>query len=98
LPGTGVTPSAWNTRTDRICGVAAHMPPVVPVGSLSTSVAFHASVLPVFCTLSVNRPNCPRYMVVGPPLVIVTAETGTVTVCASWQSSTPGVPLVSVQV
>jgi len=38
-----------------------------------------------FCTLRVNRPNCPRYMVVGPPLVSVTAEIGTVTVCASWQ-------------
>jgi len=78
--------------------VAVHMPPVAPVGSLSRIVAFQASVVPVFCTLSVNRPNCPRYMVVGPPLVSVTAEIGTVTVCASWQSSTPGVPLVSVQV
>src|SRR5262249_29185584 len=55
------------------------------------------AIVPVFWTSSVKRPNCPRYMVVGPPLVSVTAEIGTVTVCASWQSSTPGVPLVSVQ-
>jgi len=74
------------------------MPPVAPVGSLSRIVAFQASVVPVFCTLRVNRPSCPRYMVAGPPLVIVRAEIGTVTVWASWQSSTPGVPLVSVQV
>src|SRR6266852_2236751 len=47
-----------------------HMPPVVPVGSLSTMVAFHASLLPVFCTLRVNCPSCPGFIVAGPPLVI----------------------------
>src|SRR6266478_4245692 len=46
------------------------MPPVVPVGSLSTMVAFHASLLPVFCTLRVNCPSCPGFIVAGPPLVI----------------------------
>src|SRR4029077_11077203 len=43
-----------------------HMPPVAPVGSLSTMVAFHASLLPVFCTLRPNCPNCPRLIVAGP--------------------------------
>src|SRR6266404_1282118 len=47
-----------------------HMPPVVPVGSLSTMVAFHASLLPVFCTLRVNCPSWPGFIVAGPPLVI----------------------------
>src|SRR6266581_4843736 len=46
------------------------MPPVVPVGSLSTMVAFHASLLPVFCTLRVNCPSWPGFIVAGPPLVI----------------------------
>ena len=73
LPGTGVTPSAMNTCAERICGVAVHMPPVTPVGSLSTIVTFQASVIPVFCTLRVNCPNCPRFIVVGPPLVRVSA-------------------------
>src|SRR5258708_37317148 len=49
------------------------MPPVTPVGSLSRIVALQASVIPVFCTLRVNRPNCPRFIVVGPPLVRVRA-------------------------
>src|SRR5258707_14787312 len=49
------------------------MPPVTPVGSLSRIVALQASVIPVFCTLSVNRPNCPRFIVVGPPLIRVRA-------------------------
>src|ERR1700758_1052602 len=73
LPGTGVTPSAWNTCAERICGVAVHMPPVAPVGSLSTMVAFQASVVPVFCTLSENVPCCPIYIVAGPFLVRVSA-------------------------
>src|SRR5262249_62419219 len=47
------------------------MPPVAPVGSLSRIVAFQASVVPVFCTFRVNCPNCPRLIVVGPPLVRV---------------------------
>jgi len=47
-----------------------HIPPVAPVGNLSRIVAFQASVVPVFCTLRVNRPNCPRFIVVGPPLVM----------------------------
>src|SRR5258706_16416462 len=47
-----------------------HMPPVVPVGSLSTMVAFHASLLPVFCALRMNLPSCPGFIVAGPPLVI----------------------------
>src|SRR5260370_35491049 len=33
-------------------------------------VAFHASLLPVFCTLRVNCPSCPGFIVAGPPLVI----------------------------
>src|SRR5207237_4944471 len=45
------------------------MPPVAPAGSLSTIVAFQASVVPVFCTLRVNRPSCPRFIVAGPLLV-----------------------------
>src|SRR5258708_33161060 len=49
------------------------MPPVTPVGSLSRIVALQASVIPVFCTLRVNRPNCPRFIVVGPPLIRVRA-------------------------
>src|SRR5256884_201744 len=49
------------------------MPPVAPVGSLSTMVAFQASVVPVFCTLSENRPSCPRFIVAGPLLVRVRA-------------------------
>src|SRR6516165_3423618 len=69
LPGTGVTPSAWNTCAERISGAAVHMPPVAPVGSLSTIVAFQASVVPVFCALRVNCPNCPRLIVAGPALV-----------------------------
>src|SRR5215469_282563 len=73
LPGTGVTPSAWNTCAERICGAVAHMPPVAPVGSLSTIVAFQASLVPVFCTLRVNCPNCPMFMVAGPPLTRVSA-------------------------
>src|SRR5215469_14661198 len=73
LPGTGVTPSDWNTCAERICGVAVHMPPVAPAGSLSTIVAFQASVVPVFCTLRLNCPNCPRFIVAGPPLVRVRA-------------------------
>src|SRR5258707_5967936 len=70
LPGTGVTPSAWNTCAERICGAAVHMPPVAPVGSLSTIVAFQASILPVFCTLRANCPSCPMFIVAGPLLVI----------------------------
>src|SRR2546429_2677777 len=73
LPGTGVTPSACNTCAERICGLAVHMPPVAPAGSLSTMVAFQASVVPVFCTLSENRPSCPRFIVAGPLLVRVRA-------------------------
>src|SRR5690242_15108913 len=47
-----------------------HMPPVGPIGNLSTMVAFHASVLPVFCTLRVNCASWPGFIVAGPPLVI----------------------------
>src|SRR5260370_3049633 len=46
------------------------MPPVVPVGSLSTMVGFHASLVPVFCTLRVDCRSWPGYIVAGPPLVI----------------------------
>src|SRR5690348_14168442 len=56
-----------------IWGVAVHMPPVAPVGSLSTMVAFQASLWPVFCTLSVKVPGCPIYRVAGPALVRVSA-------------------------
>src|SRR5215472_5192797 len=88
LPGTGVTPSAWNTRAETICGVAVHMPPVAPVGSLSTIVAFQASAVPVFCTLRLNCPSCPRFIVGGPPLVRVSA--GGVAMVSGGE--TPGIP------
>src|SRR5258708_25227435 len=45
------------------------MPPVAPLGSWSSSVAFHASLVPVFWTLRPNCPHCPRLIVAGPDLV-----------------------------
>src|SRR5690348_5579891 len=45
------------------------MPPVAPLGSSSSSVAFHASLAPVFCTLKPNCPHCPTLIVAGPDLV-----------------------------
>src|SRR5713101_1423615 len=46
-----------------------HMPPVAPPGSWSSSVAFHASLVPVFWTLKPNCPHCPGLIVGGPDLV-----------------------------
>src|SRR6516225_10608278 len=72
--------------------------------------AFRSSVITTgFAGLAEVLVTCTRYSTVapgtaGPPpttvtcLVMVNAGATTVTVCASWQSSTPGVPLVSVQV
>src|SRR5437870_12797431 len=45
------------------------MPPVAPLGSWSSSVAFHALLVPVFWTLRPNCPHCPRLIVAGPDLV-----------------------------
>src|SRR5216683_2545727 len=45
------------------------MPPVAPLGSWSSSVAFHASLVPVFWTLRPNCPHCPTLIVAGPDLV-----------------------------
>src|SRR5258707_2644060 len=45
------------------------MPPVPPLGSRSRSVTFHASLVPVFCTLKPNCPHCPGLIVGGPDLV-----------------------------
>src|SRR5260370_14844294 len=45
------------------------MPPVEPLGSWSSSVTFHASLVPVFWTLKPNCPHCPRLIVAGPDLV-----------------------------
>src|ERR1700741_2128187 len=70
LPGTGVTPSAWNTCARSIWGVKEHMPPVgLALGSRSRIVAFHASLTPGFWTLRPNCPNCPRLIVAGPVFV-----------------------------
>src|SRR5690348_17460160 len=70
LPGTGVTPFAWKTCALSIWGVKEHMPPVgLGLGSRSRIVAFHASLTPVFWTLRLNCPNCPRFIVAGPVLV-----------------------------
>ena len=68
LPGTGVTPSAWNTCAERICGAAVHMPPVAPVGSLSTIVAFQASLHPGVLDVEAEPPHCARVIVAGPDL------------------------------
>src|SRR6266849_780413 len=46
-----------------------HMPPVVPLGSSSSSVTFHASLDPLFWTLRLNCPHCPGFIVGGPDLV-----------------------------
>src|SRR5215831_5889956 len=69
LPGTGVTPSAWKIPAVTAWGVVLHIPPLGPVGSRSRMVAFHASLTPVFWTLSPNCPNCPGLIVAGPVLV-----------------------------
>src|SRR5437667_8986643 len=45
------------------------MPPIAPLGSWSSSVAFHALLVPVFWTLRPNCPHCPRLIVAGPDLV-----------------------------
>src|SRR5260370_8081004 len=45
------------------------MPPVAPLGSWSSNVTFHASLVPVFCALRPNCPHCPRLIVAGPDLV-----------------------------
>src|SRR5260370_7198082 len=45
------------------------MQPVAPLGSWSSSVAFHALLVPVFWTLRPNCPHCPRLIVAGPDLV-----------------------------
>src|SRR5206468_12552571 len=46
-----------------------HMPPVAPLGSWSSSVTFHALLVPVFWTLRPNCPHCPGLIVGGPDLV-----------------------------
>src|SRR5712691_2709302 len=45
------------------------MPPVGPLGSWSSSVAFQASLVPVFWILKPNCPHCPVLIVAGPDLV-----------------------------
>src|SRR5947208_17104395 len=45
------------------------MPPIAQLGSWSSSVAFHALLVPVFWTLRPNCPHCPRLIVAGPDLV-----------------------------
>src|SRR2546428_13822088 len=46
-----------------------HMPAVAALGSSSSSVTFHALLVPVFWTLRPNCPHCPRLIVGGPDLV-----------------------------
>src|SRR5262249_789116 len=45
------------------------MPPVEPLGSSSSNVTFHASLVPVFWTFKPNCPPCPKLIVAGPDLV-----------------------------
>src|SRR5882724_3113993 len=45
------------------------MPPAEPLGRRSRIVAFHASLVPVFCTLRPNWPDCPTLIVAGPDFV-----------------------------
>src|SRR5258708_18323568 len=46
-----------------------HMPPVAPLGSSSSSVTFHASLVPLLWTLKPNCPHCPGLILGGPDLV-----------------------------
>src|SRR5262249_35518717 len=85
----GVTPSARKSCALSIWGVEEHMPPVgLLLGSRSRSVAFHASLVPLFRISKPNCPGCPTVIVAGPDLV--NTRLGAATVSGS--ASTPGSP------
>ena len=73
MPGTGVTPSAANTRALVICGVVSHIPPVGPSGSLSSSVTLNASRVPVFWTSRAKSLYSAGFIVAGPVLSTVSS-------------------------
>ena len=73
LPGTGVTPSAANTRALVICGVVSHIPPVGPSGSRSSNVTLNASRVPVFRTSRAKSPYSAGFIVAGPVLSTVSS-------------------------